>query len=253
MPAMTSMWASPLRTRLRSGRAARRDPEQARFLTLASLRWIRRNRAWTPWYLVRYWRLLRFRAANPHVVLRGMVFLGRRVELHATPGLARMEIGRWVHLGDGNAIRCHEGSLRIGDKVVLGKDNVVNAYLDVEIGASTLIADWVYITDFDHRYDDVGVPIKDQGIVKSPVRIGPDCWIATKVTVLRGSRVGRGCVLGAHAVVRGDVPDGSVAVGAPARVVRNRHDDWEAGVAAREAREAALRDIERKKARGPTR
>ena len=48
-------------------------------------------------------------------------------------------------------------------------------------------------------------------------------WIGTKVTVLRGARVGRGCVLGAHAVVRGDVPDYSVAVGAPARVVRDRH------------------------------
>ncbi len=244
---MTSMWASPLRTRLRTRRS---EPEQARFLTLASLRWIRRHRAWSPWYLVRYWRLLRFRAANPHVVLRGMVFLGRRVELHATPGLSRMEIGRWVHIGDGNAIRCHEGSLRIGDKVVLGKDNVINTYLDIEIGASTLIADWVYITDFDHQYADVTMPIKDQGIVKTPVRIGPDCWIATKVTVLRGSRVGRGCVLGAHAVVKGDVPDGSIVVGAPARVVRNRYDDWEAGAAARAAQQAALLDIERKKSVG---
>ena len=78
-----------------------------------------------------------------------------------------------MHIGDGNAIRCHEGSLRIGDKVVFGKDNVVNTYLDIEIGASTLVADWCYICDFDHRMDDVNVPIKDQGIVKGPVRIGP--------------------------------------------------------------------------------
>jgi len=227
-----------------------RDPQQARFVTLASLRWVLRHRAWTPWYLVRYWRLLRFRVANPHVVLRGMVFLGRRVQLQATPGLSRLEIGRWVHIGDGNAIRCHEGSLRIGDKVVFGRDNVINAYLDVEIGASTLIADWVHITDFDHRYDDVTVPIKDQGIVKTPVRIGPDCWLATKVSVLRGSRIGRGCVLGAHAVLRGDLPAGSVAVGAPARVVRNRLDDWAALETDRQVRQAALLDIERKKAGG---
>ena len=81
---MTSMWGAPLRDRWR---LRRRDPRQARFLTLASLRWVLRNRAYTPWYLVRYWRLLRFRLANPHVVLRGMVFLGKRVELHARPGL----------------------------------------------------------------------------------------------------------------------------------------------------------------------
>lgn len=246
---MTSMWGAPLSARWKAGRS-HRDPQQARFLTLDSIRWVRRNNAYSLWYLVRYWRLLRFRIANPHVVLRGMVFLGKNVELHAAPGVSRMEIGRWVHIGDGNAIRCHEGSLRIGDKVVFGKDNVVNTYLDIEIGASTLVADWVYICDFDHIYADVTMPIKDQGIVKSPVRIGPDCWIATKVTVLRGTRVGRGCVLGAHAVVKGDVPDGSIAVGAPARVVRNRHADWEAGAAERERHEAALADIERKKALG---
>ncbi len=221
-----------------------RDPRQVRFLTLASLRWVLRHRAYTPWYLVRYARLLRFRLAHPDVVLRGMVFLGRDVEISVRPGYGRLEIGRWVHIGDGNSIRCHEGSLRIGDKVVFGKDNTVNCYLDVEIGATTIVADWVYVTDFDHRTADVHVPIKDQGIVKTPVRIGPDCWIGTKVSVLRGTRVGRGSVLGAHAVVRGDIPEYSIAVGAPARVVRNRVDDYEAAAAER----AAVADMARKAA-----
>lgn len=221
---------------------SRHDPDQARFLTRESLRWVVRHRAVTPWYLVRYWRLLRFRLAHPHVVLRGMVFLGRHVELRCRPGFGRLEVGRWVHVGNGNSIRCHEGSLRIGDKVVLGRDNIVNCYLDVEIGAATLVADWVYVTDFDHRTEDVHAPIKDQGIVKAPVRIGPDTWIGTKVTVLRGARVGRGCVLGAHSVVRGDVPDYAIAVGAPARVVRNRLDDY----AATQAQRAAVADMARK-------
>ena len=97
------MWGSPLSARLRQW--SRRDPAQARFLTVDSLRWVVRNRAWTPWYLVRYWRLLKFRLRNPHIVLRGMVFLGKDVEIHARPGFGRMEIGRWVHIGDGNAIR----------------------------------------------------------------------------------------------------------------------------------------------------
>ncbi len=243
---MTSMWGAPLHTRWRGSR--RRDPEQAKFVTLASLRWVLKNKAYTPWYLVRYFRLFAFKLKNPHIVLRGMVFLGRRVEIHATPELSRMEIGRWVHIGDGNAIRCHEGSLRIGDKVVFGKDNVVNTYLDIEIGGSTLVADWCYICDFDHRMDDVTMSIKDQGIVKSPVRIGPDTWVAAKVTVLRDTRIGRGCVLGAHAVVKGEIPDFSIAVGAPAKVVKNRKEAWEAGAEARAAYVAALEDIERKKA-----
>lgn len=239
---MTSMWGAPLAARLRDWLRVRRDPRQARFLTSDSLRWVLRNRAYTPWYLVRYWRLLRFRLLNPHIILRGMVFLGRDVEIHCRPGYGRVEIGRWVHIGDGNAIRCHEGSLRIGDKAVFGRQNVLNGYLDIEVGSATLVADWVYICDFDHVIADINLPIKDQGIVKAPVRIGPDSWIGTKVSVLRGTRVGRGCVLGAHAVVRGDVPDYGIAVGSPARVVRNRKDDY----AADAERRAAIADMDRK-------
>ena len=229
--------------------ATRHDPAQARLVSWASLRWVVRHRAWTWWYLVRYWRMLRLRLRHPHIVLRGMVFLGKDVSIECRPGLGRLEIGRFVHIGDRTRIRCHEGSLRIGDKSVFGAENTVNCYLDVEFGASTLLADWIYICDFDHRYEDIHTPIKDQGIVKSPVRIGPETWIGTKVTVLRGATVGRGCVLGAHAVVRGIVPDFAVAVGAPARVVRDRVADYEAAASER----AALADIARKTARGALR
>ncbi len=235
------MWGSPVTAKWSR---SRRDPAQVRFLTLASLRWMLRHRAYTPWYLVRYWRLLKFRIANPHIVLRGMVFLGKKVDIHCRPGYGRLEIGRWVHIGDGNAIRCHEGSLRIGDKAVFGKDNTVNCYLDIEIGAATLVADWVYICDFDHVTSDITMPIKDQGIVKSPVRIGPDTWLGTKVTITRGSVIGRGCVVGAHAVVRGEVADYKIAVGIPARVVRDRREDYEADA----VRRAAVEDMARKAA-----
>lgn len=217
---------------------------QARFLTPASLRWVLRHRAWTPWYLVRYWRFALFKLRNPHVVTEGFVFLGRNVTLEARRGYGRLIIGRWVHIGSGNSIRCHEGTLRIGDKCVFGKDNTVNGYLDIEFGAATIVADWVYVCDFDHAFDDVTIPIKDQGIVKSPVRIGPDCWLGTKVSVLRGTRIGRGTVLGAHAVARGEIPEYSIAVGAPARVVRDRMADYRAATAQR----AALADIARKTA-----
>ncbi|MBV9353174.1 MAG: acetyltransferase, partial [Mycobacterium sp.] len=96
--------------------------------------------------------------------------------------------------------------------------------------------------------DDITLPIKDQGIIKSPVRIGPDTWIAAKVAMLRGTTIGRGCVLGSHAVVKGEVPDYSIAVGAPAKVVKNRQLAWETSAAQRAELAAALADIERKKA-----
>jgi acetyltransferase-like isoleucine patch superfamily enzyme len=150
------------------------------------------------------------------------VFLDRGAELYARPGLGRLILGRWLHLGVDTAIRCHEGTLRIGDKCTFARRNSINCYLDVELGDSVLVADDVYISDFDHRFDDPNRPIKDQGIVKSRVRIGDDVWLGTKATVVRGVAIGDGAVVGANAVVTHDIPDYGVAVGSPARVIRSR-------------------------------
>lgn len=221
-----------------------RDPRQARYFTVASLKWVWRNRAWTPWYLIRYWRFFKWRLFNRHIVTEGFVFMGKNVELYARKGFGRMVIGKWVHVGNGNAIRCHEGNLRIGDKCVFGKDNTVNCYLDIEFGEAALAADWVYICDFDHVFSDINVPIKDQGIVKSPVRVGRDVWIGEKASVLRGVHIGHGSVIASHCLVNKDIPPYSVAVGVPARVVRNRLDDWNAA----EEKRLAHEDMARKAA-----
>jgi len=122
----------------------------ARFCTLASLRWVLRTHAYTPWYLVRYWRFLLFKLRNPHVITRGFVFMDRGVEIRARRGYGRLILGRWIHLGVDTALRCHEGTLSLGDKGVLARGVSINCYLDVEIGDSALIADSVYISDFDH-------------------------------------------------------------------------------------------------------
>ena len=106
--------------------------------------------------------------------------------------------------------------------LLLARDISINCYLDVEIGDCALIADSVYISDFDHRFADLTTPIKDQGIAKSRVRIGRDVWLGTKVTVARGVEIGAGAVVGANSVVTKDLPAYSVSVGAPARVIKDR-------------------------------
>jgi acetyltransferase-like isoleucine patch superfamily enzyme len=190
-----------------------------------TLAWVRRHRAWTPFYLVRYWRYVVLRLRHPEVVTEGFVFLGRRVQVEARPGYGRIVLGRWVHIGDGNRLRAHEGTLRIGDRTVLGRENTVNCYLDVEIGPQCIVADWVYVCDFDHGTADLGTPIKDQGLVKSPVRIGADVWVGVKASVLRGAQVGEHSVLAAHTVARGSYPAWSVVAGVPGRVVRDRRGE----------------------------
>jgi acetyltransferase-like isoleucine patch superfamily enzyme len=120
------------------------------------------------------------------------------------------------------ALRCHEGTLSVGDKSVFGRDVSINCYLDVEIGAAALFADNVYVSDFDHKFTDLTTPIKDQGIVKSRVRIEHDVWVGTKATIARGVAIGEGAVVGANAVVTHDLPAYSVSVGVPARVIKDR-------------------------------
>lgn len=186
------------------------------------LRWVVRNRAWTPYYLIRYWRFGVLKLRHPDVITEGFVFIGKCVDVEVRRDYGRLVLGAWCHIGDGNKLRAHEGTLRIGEKAVLGNENVINCYLDIEIGAGTLIADWVYICDFDHVTDDLDVPIKDQGIVKSPVRIGPGSWLGTKVSVLRGTVVGHGSVLAAHTVARGEYPDYAIVGGVPGKVVKDR-------------------------------
>ncbi len=179
--------------------------------------WRLKPREWPP-----YLRYLWLRVRRPRVRLDGVAYLGARVDIVAKRGHGRLRLGSNCRVGNDSAIRAHEGSVHIGDKTVLGARVTVNAYLDVVIGASTLIADDVYIIDFDHRTGDVSVPIMDQGIVKAPVRIGRDCWLGTKVVVTPGVRIGDGAVVAAAAVVTKDVEPYSIVAGVPAAVIGHR-------------------------------
>jgi acetyltransferase-like isoleucine patch superfamily enzyme len=114
------------------------------------------------------------------------------------------------------------------------------------------------VGDFDHRTDVTSLPIRHQGLVKTPVIIGPDVWLGVKSSVLRGSVIGRGSVVAAGAVVRGKIPDYSIAAGVPARIVVDRRareasqEQVRRDVAdmARKAREATSARISEEVARG---
>lgn len=225
--------AAFLARELDDGRAlaavVRRPPPATRFPRtgpVAAVAAVRDHRLATVAHARHAVRLVRARVAaarrGQDVRFGGMAFLGHRIELVAPRGRGRLLVGPWSWLGDGTALRAHGGRLTLGPKVVLGSRVTVNAHLDVAIGEGALFADDVHVIDMDHRTDRLDVPIRTQGIVTAPVRIGADVWIGRGATVLRGVDVGRGSVIGAGAVVTGDVPPFSVAVGVPARPVRSR-------------------------------
>jgi acetyltransferase-like isoleucine patch superfamily enzyme len=216
---------------MRSGR----HPAQYRHLSREALGWVLRHRAFGPGYLLRYWRLLVLRLTHPDVVTRGLVFLGRGVVIETAPGQGLLDLGAFVHIGDRCALRAHEGVLRIGDKAVLGADVRINCWLDIEMGDACLVADWTYVADFDHVHTDPARAIKDQGIAKTPVRVGSGSWLGVRTTVLRGTSLGTGTVVAAHSVVRGVHPDHVVLAGAPARPVADRIRRWQDDAARRRA------------------
>ena len=150
-----------------------------------------------------------------------MLFLAPDVQMEIGRS-ARVRFGRWVWIGHGTKIRCHEGEVRIGDKTVLGQECTISAYQHVSIGEQCIIADRVMMIDFDHNVAEVERPIRVQGIYKRDVRVGSNVWIGYGAQILRGVSVGDNAIVGASAVVTKDVPANAVVAGTPARVIRMR-------------------------------
>jgi len=151
----------------------------------------------------------------------GPVFLGRNLELEISKR-GKVRFGRFVWVGDGTKIRCHEGEVEIGPKTVLGQECTISAYRRVRIGEQCVIADRTMFIDFDHGMVEVERPIRVQGIYMKPVEVGSNVWIGYGAAVLRGVSVGDNSVLGTYAVLTKDVPANSVVAGIPARVIRMR-------------------------------
>lgn len=120
--------------------------------------------------------------------------------------------------------------LKIGKNTVLGHFNHIYSTREIIIEENVLTADKVYISDNLHSYQDISVPIKDQPIWQNnTVKIGAGSWLGENVCVL-GAKIGKHCIIGANSVVTKDIPDYTVAVGIPARVIKKYNlisKEWE--------------------------
>lgn len=111
--------------------------------------------------------------------------------------------------------------LKIGADSGIGMGATISAARSVVLGEHVLLARNVFISDHGHAFEDVTVPIVFQGITEPrPVSIGDRTWLGQNVCVLPGVTIGRHCVVGANSVVISSLPDFTVAVGAPARVIK---------------------------------
>jgi len=151
----------------------------------------------------------------------GLLFLGRGLEIQIAKD-AEVRFGRFVWIGDGTKVRCHEGLVEIGEKTVMGQECTISAYQRVRIGAECVIADRAMFIDFDHGTSEVERAIRVQGIYKRDVIVGSNVWIGYGACVLRGVSVGDNAIVGTNSVVTKDVPANAVVAGIPARVIRMR-------------------------------
>jgi acetyltransferase-like isoleucine patch superfamily enzyme len=188
------------------------------------IRFLARNRMLTPSYArlaLRYARRRFGTSAGWRWETDGLLFLGRGLQIQIGKR-GRVRFGRFVWIGDGTKIRCHEGEVIIGDKTVLGQECTISAYKHVRIGEQCVIADRAMFIDFDHGTVEVERTIREQGIYKRDVDVGSNVWIGYGACVLRGVQVGDNAVIGTNSVVTSDVPANAVVGGIPAKVIRMR-------------------------------
>ena len=110
--------------------------------------------------------------------------------------------------------------IRVGDRCLFGKGTGIVGHLEITIGDDVWTGHHVYITDQNHGYSDLDLPVSRQVMPERPVSIGDGSWLGHGTVVLPGARIGRHVVIGANSVVTGVIPDNSVAAGVPARVIK---------------------------------
>ena len=134
-----------------------------------------------------------------------------------------MEVGNNVYVAHSAYMAVdtrYPGYIRIEDGCHIGHLNHIVSASSIVIEKDVLTADRVTILDASHQYCDITLPIVKQPLEKlRQITIGEGSWIGENVCVLSAS-IGKHCVIGANSVVIEDIPDYSVAVGAPARVIK---------------------------------
>ena len=136
-------------------------------------------------------------------------------------------IGIWL----GKGVKIHEysyldpygGYIRLDDYSGIGQHCVIGGHGGLEIGKYTMISGLTYIVPANHIFATAAKPYIEQGEVREGIKIGSNVWIGAGCVILDGVTIGDNAVVGAGAVVTRSIPSNALALGVPARVVRELH------------------------------
>ncbi|PCJ65325.1 MAG: acetyltransferase [Bacteroidetes bacterium] len=191
--------------------------------------------------LIRGSRML-LKGKNPKFMLRGKgvkfiavsrIRFGKFLKLgdYVTfSGLGRegIKIGKNVGIGSyskvivSTSLNAIGYGIKIGNNVGIGEFAYLGGAGGLEIGDDCIIGQYLSCHPENHNYGDVNLPIRLQGVNRHGIKIGANCWMGSKVTILDGVTIGDGCVIAAGAVVTKSFPANSVIGGLPAKLLKTR-------------------------------
>ncbi len=118
--------------------------------------------------------------------------------------------------------RPYAGEIYIGDNTSIQPYAHIAAAATLRIGCNVLTGSRIFITDHDHQFADLDLPVAYQPLAVAPVRVEDFVWLGENVVILKGVTIGHHAVIGANSVVTGDIPPFAIAAGVPAKVVKLR-------------------------------
>lgn len=165
-----------------------------------------RPRLWVKWFL------------NPLKHKRGKGSkIRRRTRIDVLP-FNNFSLGANSTIEDFSTINNGVGEVIIGDRSRIGMGNVIIG--PVYIGNDVILAQNVVMSGLNHGYEDVNIPPKDQKVTTSPIYIEDEVWIGANVSIVAGVTIGKHSVVAAGSVVTKNVPQYSISVGNPAKVIK---------------------------------
>jgi galactoside O-acetyltransferase len=129
-----------------------------------------------------------------------------------------------VSVGKNSLFSAEKGIIRIGENTSFNSNVHINSSVcgEILIGNNCLIGPNVVMRTAGHNFERADIPIRNQGHICKNILIEDDVWLGANVVVLGGVTIGKGCVIGAGSVVTKNIEAYSIAVGVPAKVIKNR-------------------------------